>query len=446
MPDPGDYSLRSRVVPTPEFPGGSYQQEDDLYSVYNGHEIRLSSGVSNGSAVPPIQSGTQVTVSKGNPWPPRKGTLKDTGGNFDSIKKWVDVDVSLHELKSPMVEYYREMSFNGQFVVQSNSRRVKSNKTPISPINPSGDLGVNPFPTESTSSQSELNKMGATAIARCKPTNSAAQLSTFLGELHRDGLPSLPGIRTWKERNRTARNAGDEYLNIAFGWMPLISDVRKFANAVLHAEKVMSQYEKDAGKPIRRGYHFPLQEDTSSVVVGVDRAPFGYLHSEIMNGVTKVPLILEMKTSRDVWFSGSFTYYLPSGYDSRNKLKKASLAAHHLLGMDLTPEVLWNLAPWSWAADWFANIGDVLSNISGVITDGLVMHYGYIMEHTVSRATYSLPDFRFNYNPDVSVPPLSFVTESKVRREANPYGFGISWDGLSPFQLAILAALGISRK
>jgi len=46
----------------------------------------------------------------------------------------------------------------------------------------------------------------------------------------------------------------------------------------------------------------------------------------------------------------------------------------------------------------------------------------------------------------VTVPTLTLVAETKVRRPANPFGFGITWGGLSPFQLSIAAALGLSRK
>jgi len=443
MPDPDGMRTRSRDLPTPVYGDGDYVQTDNLYSVYNGREVRLVNA--SGASIPPVLSGRETTLSKGNPFPPPRGVMRDVGGNFDNQKTYVVSDFGLKTLRRPDYVYYKEMSFNGQFVVQENSRGV-INHTPLCPLNPLTDLGANPFPSSMRSSNSELNALGATAIARCEPTNSAADLSVFLGETLKDGLPALLGARTWKDRSLKAKNAGDEFLNYEFGWAPLVSDVRKLANAILHAEKVMSQYEKDAGKPVRRRYRFPLQKDSTSTTVDPSRFPFGYLHSAVMEGSARSPLILTMETSRDVWFSGSFTYFLPSGYDSRNKLKKASLAAQHLLGLNLTPEVLWNLAPWSWAIDWFVNAGDVLHNISATIEDGLVMHYGYIMEHTVSRATYSMPDFRFSFTPDVQVPSLSFVCETKVRREANPYGFGISWDGLSPTQIAILAALGITRK
>jgi len=120
-----------------------------------------------------------------------------------------------------------------------------------------------------------------------------------------------------------------------------------------------------------------------------------------------------------------------------------ALEAKKLLGLSLTPETLWNIAPWSWAVDWFSNTGDVISNLSDWASDGLVMHYGYMMEKTIVKDTYNITPSGIQAFP--SVPNLTLVTETKQRIRANPFGFGLSFDGLSTIQKAILAALGISR-
>jgi hypothetical protein len=148
---------------------------------------------------------------------------------------------------------------------------------------------------------------------------------------------------------------------------------------------------------------------------------------------------------RRTWFSGCFTYYLPTGYESRNGISKLAAQADRLFGLKPGPETLWNLAPWSWAVDWFSNTGDVISNLEDFKLHGLVMRYGYIMEHTIVRDTYNFVlDTNFGVlRPKVS--PVVLVTETKKRRAANPFGFGLTWDGISTFQASIAAALGISR-
>jgi hypothetical protein len=68
------------------------------------------------------------------------------------------------------------------------------------------------------------------------------------------------------------------------------------------------------------------------------------------------------------------------------------------------------------------------------------------MEHTVSSNTYTHigpSGFKFE---GLNAPAISLVSETKVRRKANPFGFGITWAGLSQRQQAIAAALGLTRR
>jgi hypothetical protein len=144
------------------------------------------------------------------------------------------------------------------------------------------------------------------------------------------------------------------------------------------------------------------------------------------------------------WFSGAFTYHLALGGDSFSKMVRAQSEAKKLLGFSLTPDTLWNLAPWSWAVDWFTNTGDVIENITSMAVDGMVLKYGYVMEHTIVRDTYTFvghPGLVGNPRPN----DITMVTETKKRRKATPFGFGLTWDGFSPRQLAIIAALGITK-
>jgi hypothetical protein len=115
------------------------------------------------------------------------------------------------------------------------------------------------------------------------------------------------------------------------------------------------------------------------------------------------------------------------------------------LGLNPTPDVLWQVTPWTWAVDWFSNAGDVISNWSAFHIDGLVMRWGYQMEHSIIRDTYSLVGARDVSGDAQPVSDVTFITETKVRVKATPYGFGIDLGGLSPFRLSILAALGLSR-
>jgi hypothetical protein len=74
-----------------------------------------------------------------------------------------------------------------------------------------------------------------------------------------------------------------------------------------------------------------------------------------------------------------------------------------------------------------------------------VMRRGYIMCSTREKHTYTHPGINIvNYGPTGALVE-SFQTTSKMRLRASPYGFGLTFDGFSPRQLAILAALGITQ-
>lgn len=378
-------------------------------------------------------TGTQTTVSEGHQWPPPKGApLSDRGGPFFTTRTYVEGNP------------FRFVSWSkaeGAFFTHKY-------EGPLFACYPPTDAFGSMFPPANHSSKSSLEALGSTAIARSKPTNSVANVATFLGETLKDGIPSMIGARSWESRASAAKKAGDEYLNAAFGWLPLVNDIRKVAEAVKHADAVLAQYERDAGGVVRRRYNFPLTDDATTETVGAaDNAlPFA-AHDSAWIEAPFGRVTRKVETSRSRSFSGAFTYYLPTDYDSRKELARVALEADKLFGLAITPEVLWELAPWSWAVDWFSNIGDVVSNISDFITDGLVLRYGYISERSVTKYTYtSDPSGLVSPYRDTKVPPLVLVRETKQRIPANPFGFGIGWEGLSAFQLSIAAALGISRR
>jgi len=281
----------------------------------------------------------------------------------------------------------------------------------------------------------ELYSKGTTAIARTLPTNPAFDLSVAIGELRSDGLPSISGAELWKSKSLEAKHAGSEYLNVQFGWIPLVNDITNFCESVRDADKIIRQYVKQSDQKIKRTYTFP-QEDLNEVYTGsffpLGSSDFGFLGGSMSTFV-----------HRKTWFKGAYRYHLPISNGQLSKLQKYRLYAEHILGIRLTPEVLWNLAPWSWAADWFGNIGDVMTNISNLGKDGLVLQYGYIMSESIRTVdTTGYLDWagakRYTSSRSLDV--------VKQRLPATPYGFGVSFASLSAKQIAILSALGLSWK
>jgi hypothetical protein len=258
----------------------------------------------------------------------------------------------------------------------------------------------------------------------------------------------------WETKLRLFKDLGNEFLNYEFGWLPFISDIRKTATAINRVNSVLAQFERDSGRNVRRSYHFPTTKSKTTSIYKTGALPYcgptqlGWVAGSFPGGGT---IIKTSETSRSTWFSGAFTYHLPSGYDSRNALDRAGLAAKLVFGAELTPQTLWEMAPWSWAIDWVTNAGDVLKNLSAWSNYGQVLRYGYVMETTIAKDTYSYlpaPTYVGTGNRPVKrmeVADMVCYSVTKSRRKANPFGFGITWDGLSPLQAAIAAALGITR-
>lgn len=291
-------------------------------------------------------------------------------------------------------------------------------------------------------SDSLLDARGTTAIARTAPTSPAYSLQTALGELASDGLPSAFGASLIKERAKLARGAGSEYLNSVFGWLPLLSDVRSFAATVKQSGKILDQYRKDSGAKVRRGYDFPISDTFTSLASGAFQTT--PLVAATQGGVGPQGGNLTTRVFERQWFRGAFKYHIPIAEDTLGKFAEWTSMADHLLGVRVTPETLWNIAPWSWAVDWFSNTGDILANVSNLGKDGLVLQYGYSMSHRLRESRMSAVYKPVDTGLTISL-SRHVLDEWKQRKRATPYGFGVDSSALSAKQIAVIAALGLSK-
>lgn len=290
------------------------------------------------------------------------------------------------------------------------------------------------------------------AINRTIPTHPVAGLATALGELRRDGLPSLSGSELLKNRTHDLRKSvGSEYLNLEFAWKPLISDLSKTLYAVNQAGAIWRQLERDSGRIVRRSYVFPVE---TSVATKVDYGGnYTMDWTGQFSGSTELKLqpyagqnlVQSLTNTREVYLKAGYSYYLP-GSDSSpvGKLYGFENKVNSLLGTRLTPEVVWNLAPWSWLADWNANIGDNIANASRLSSDGLVIRWAYLMVKDSTRWDYTLSGVRFNGGPTITESGSS-TSVRKVRIQASPFGFGLNPNSFTGRQWAILAALGMTQ-
>lgn len=283
--------------------------------------------------------------------------------------------------------------------------------------------------------------LGGTAISRCKPATPEASMAVAAIELYREGLPKLVShIPDLASKISFFRSLGDNYLNVTFGWKPFVSELKKSAQALVTYQDSLVELRAHSGERMRRQYRFP-DVVTREVLVQDMVRPWPNLNAYVMGQEGRT---VSSITTKKTWFSGEFIYHFPDRHDSW--LERAASEARHMLGIDLTPETLWNITPWTWMADWFANVGDVMSNLSAMSSDDLVLRYGYLMQEVVREYHHVHGGISSPESPGMpSVIRGVTRISAKSRIKATPYGFGLNWDGFSAQQLAILAALGVTQ-
>lgn len=298
--------------------------------------------------------------------------------------------------------------------------------------------------------------LGTTAINRCRPAKSHADISVSVIEMLREGIPqSLAKLSTleveidryrklekkFSRYKRGGQELPSEFLEYQFGWLPLVADIQKASKAIADSDRILEDLRRNSGRRMRRRYSFPA-ESSSTLYLSDGTGPWPHLNSYLCQqtgGRT-----ITWKRSKKTWFAGEFVYTYPS--KDRFIPLQIARGAQNLLGITLTPEVVWNIAPWTWLSDWFANTGDVVANVSAIGSDNLVMRYGYLMQEATSTFRHEHRGVTIQGSNVKDATVVGEFTDSvKSRIGASPFGFGITNTDLTPRQIAILASIGITR-
>jgi hypothetical protein len=373
--------------------------------------------------------GRQKTVSEGHRWPPREGeSFHDRGGPFFTQHNYYE---KIHGINLK--------GYGGRGISSAYDYVSMTGAVPGLVYSPSGFLPE--------TSSTELTAEGTKALNQMRPTAPLSGLGTTLGEL-KDGLPSVIGsgmlkalMRDFKDARRLLKEGSKEYLNWEFGWKPLVNDLRDAARAVSDSERIINQLYRDSGRDVRRRFGYPVTRETAVQSYSSRYAtPLGSTQLWDAPGT----LYTTTTTSRYVWVSGMCRYYVPESNDLRSRIQRQAMVANRLLGLRPDPELLWELAPWSWLVDWVGSVGSLMGNLSSFAFDGLVWKYAYLMEHQKEEYDTALVGHRMF---DGSSPrcTMTRIRESKRRVTSTPFGFGLDLDSFSLRQWSILAALGISR-
>jgi hypothetical protein len=281
----------------------------------------------------------------------------------------------------------------------------------------------------------------------------------MVAELVREGIPqSLKQLAGMKEeiahfralsRRQKAKSSvrgapkglASKYLETEFGWKPLVSDLTKAAKAISDADRILEDLRRNSGKRMRRRYVFPTESSTTLYKSDNTQPWPGVVPYGVQQTGGRV---INWRKTKRTWFSGEFVYTYPS--EKRLLPLNVVAGANKILGVKLDAEVLWNLTPWSWLTDWFANTGDVVANISAIGNDNLVLRYGYLMQEATSVFDHTHHGVTIAGSGITNATIRGSFSESiKTRIGATPFGFGLTTGELDARQLAILASIGITR-
>jgi len=254
----------------------------------------------------------------------------------------------------------------------------------------------------------------------------------------------------------TPKGVADQFLNVQFGWVPFLKDLSDLHDTSLNAFQYMDKLRKSNGTWQKRSRTINSSEKTTPISSsgtpmvepwGFDYEVFCTPHN--VNGFNSYGhSTLKEVIETNVWGEGSFKFYVPEfdvstpegDLTAWNDMKRLMM----LYGIRLNPSVVYKATPWTWLADWFTNLGDVVDNLSAAATDQVVSRYMYLMHHQIRKVVRSSVIYWTSGDQALE---WSRIIETKQRVAAdNPYNLCLSWSALTPKQLTILAAVGITQR
>lgn len=301
-----------------------------------------------------------------------------------------------------------------------------------------------------------MSDYGAKAWNKLKPKVEKASAMVFLTEwrdvphmLHSTsrGLhEAWQAIGGQPGKLMQPKHLADQFLNHQFGWVPFLNDLQGF-NRVYHNTQNLLRDLTDKNDKWQKRKGTILEKTETKIIdsgIGCKVSPnFGVFSGYVTSDPTWE---VERVQTTKINAVGSFKIYRPEFDQSLTDFNSAWNNIQRqldLYGLRISPSNIYRATPWTWAADWVSDAGNYVSYISDTLVDNLACKYFYLMQHqhTSLKFRQVLPT-----NGGAVTLEWTRVIETKERQEADsPFGFNLSWDDLTPRQMAIAAALFITR-
>jgi len=300
-----------------------------------------------------------------------------------------------------------------------------------------------------------------TAASKIRPKISEADLGQAIAEAReipkllkdvsrslRDSWLDLGGSKS--SPSMTPKGVAEKFLGIEFGWMPLVKDV----GDAIRVTKDFSRYVADRSDRNDQWDHVVRKiEETETILpqssgTGWRVSPSGPLVDQLCvpSGGATGRWSFDTVITKRVWMTGDYKYYRPefdrslADYDSNmNRLQQAFT----LYGARINPALLYKITPWTWLANYYTNLGNVIDQYQAAFSDGVVSKNLYLMLQRTKRLVFT--QTMFLYSGTHAVSWQRYIVSKQRDRAGSPFGFGLNSNSLSAVQYSILAALGLSR-
>jgi hypothetical protein len=345
--------------------------------------------------------------------------------------------------------------------------------------------------TRAVPNAGQLNVMGQELYSAALPNRAQAELSSMLAEVvasparaldfpaaavaerasrYRREVQDIPDTRSiLRVRKATAeriksvkglpladaRAAADDYLAYIFGARPTVQSLDQLAESITRSRLMAETIVRSQDRRIRRRRQRPpWQADATKYVT--NRVGLGYPAGSGSFAMRDASLQYFTHFQQDVWWAGAFRYHASDTEQWIKSTTDLMLYVDRVTGLGGDIRTLWDVVPFSFIADWFANTGDFLENRQILADYNIACEYGYIMTHThttrdlvvngtISRDSTN-PTTVARYGTAKAAWAYTRLDETKQRAACGSYGFYTKPLGFNAYQWGALAALGLSMQ
>ncbi len=396
-----------------------------MYSIGGGANVMQGKNPNIGYAPPKLLC-SETCVDSTHPGPPYR-----SGGPLDVAKKTMSYG------------YTRDVHWRAQGTVAVEEWN--------------GSFWVTPtHSSDSPPSAISLAGWGAKGYNRGLPVHDELNFGQYIGEMKDAGQMLSSTYNFFSQfassafSGRSAKFWSEAYLNYQFGWAPFLNDLKSVLDAQQRLARRVDWIRKHNGKNIKR--KFTLSQDSFTELdsqtenTSLVMQPIISRFAPTSGGAARSVTYKHVKNR--IWFAGCFTFHVPNT-DLVGPVGSFRMATM-LSGLAPDMNLIYKLTPWSWLFDWFSSAGAAVNNWHLMNQYFQVARYAYVMRSVeIEYRTYAFQRVMTGQVPNLVPTLVSASAKTKLVRKqrevASPYGFGFTWDGLNPFQMSILTALGITR-